>query len=63
MGHMEGAARVQHLRCPEALADDRTDAHVARCIAAVVDSLDLETRGLQRPEPAPTGRPSSAPGD
>jgi transposase len=63
MGHIAGASRVQQILFPEALDDYITADNVARFMDAFVDSLDLDTLGFQRTEPAPTGRPSYSPGD
>jgi transposase len=63
MGHIEGASRVQQILFPEALDDYITEDSTARFIDAFVDSLDLNTLGFQRTEPAPTGRPAYSPGD
>lgn len=48
---------------PEALDDEVAEAHPARCIDAVGDSLDLDALGFRHTPPAATGRPSDAPGD
>ena len=63
MGHIEGASRDQRLLFPDVLDDYIAEDNPVRFIEAFVDSLDLDTLGFQRVQPAATGRPSSHPGD
>jgi len=63
MGHIEGAARDQRLLLPDVLDDDMAEENPVRFLEAFGDSLDLDPLGLQRVQPAATGRPSSHPGD
>jgi transposase len=63
MGHLEGASRDQAVLCPDSLDDDVTADNPVRCMDAFVDGLDLDALGLQRAQPAATGRPADRPGD
>jgi transposase len=62
-GHIEGAARAQHILCPEVVADYIAEDKPVRFIDAFVDRLDLDALGFRRTRPAAMGRPSYDPGD
>ena len=63
MGHIAGASRDPRLLFPDVLDDYIAEDNPVRFIEACVDSLDLDTLGFQRVQPAATGRPSYHPGD
>jgi transposase len=64
MGHIQGANRHEEIQFPQRLLDDYIAAdNPVRFIDALVDELDLETRGFRHAVAAATGRPSYHPGD
>jgi transposase len=63
MSHSAGASREQQMLLPEVLDDYIAEENPVRVIDAFVESLDLDTLGFRRVQPAATGRPASHPGD
>jgi len=63
MPYVSGANRREVLLLPECLDDFVGEENEARVIDAFVEGLDLVAAGLERSEPAGTGRPAYAPGD
>jgi transposase len=63
MGFIHGAHRHAEILFPERLDDDIAEENPVRFLDAFVDHLNLTTLGVQRAQPAGTGRPADDPAD
>jgi len=63
MRYIEGSCRHQQLMFPETVEQYISEENPVRFIDAFVDRLDLESLGIERAQPAATGRPSYDPKD